>query len=115
MTDPVIQSAGGLQNRPKVLSMGMAQAAAYDPKFMEAMPEFRTLQPKLAAMKPKLATGCGGCRKHRVAGNLYRDFMFVVMALDAEGKQRLRNYFGGTPLMMMRLNPKTKQYETIQV
>jgi hypothetical protein len=103
--------------RPRILSMGMAQAAIYDTKFMEAMPEFRTLLPKVQMIRQQLLqkAGCSGCRRRRIANNLFSDFLHVTMSLQAEGQKRLRDYFGGQPLQLTRQNPATKRYETITI
>ncbi len=102
--------------RPRVLAMGMAQAAMTDPKFTEQLPEFKTLQPKLATMQAQLRRGgCGSCRRKRIVANIYRDFLHVVGSLDQDGKTRLREYFGGTPLMLSVMNRTTKKFETITI
>lgn len=101
--------------RPRVLSMGMAQQALKDPAFLTALPEFRSLQPKFAMMKDIKTAGCGGCRGRKVVNNFYKDFLYVVCGLSVEGQKRLRKYFGGQPLIVMRQNPKTKRYETVNL
>ena len=100
--------------KPKLLTMGMMQAALRDPKFLDQLPEFRTLQPKIAVMERQLqARGCSACKRRRMAGTLFRDFLHVVLALDATGQQRLRTYYGGTPLMVSRQNKTSQHYETL--
>lgn len=101
--------------RPRVLSMGMVQGALKDPAFMTALPEFRSLQPKFALLKNTKMAGCGGCRGRRIANSFYKDFLHVVWGLAPDRQKQLRKYFGDQPLIVMRQNPVTKRYETVNI
>jgi hypothetical protein len=102
--------------RPRVLAAGMARSALGDPKFFEQVPEFKALQAKLGPAQRRLrARGCGGCRQRRIINNIFRDFVHATLALDADGRGRMRAYFGGAPLLISVQNRVTKRPETVTI
>jgi hypothetical protein len=86
----------------KILSYSMVSAALTDGKFYEVLPEFRTLSIKLKTLNVDITkpTGCTGCQKRRIEANMFKDFLYVVQALDANGLQRLKTYFKLDKLMI---------------
>lgn len=99
-----------------VLSVAMVQKAINDPQFFALMPEFNSMRGIINAAKVQAQTpkrgGCGGCRANKTVINILRSFMDVVEVLSADGKIRLRRYFGNIPVLIQQKNPQNNRFET---
>lgn len=88
----------------------MVSTALTDGSFYTVMPEFKTLSIKLKSLNVDIAKpkGCTGCQKRRIESNMFKDFLYVVQALDTNGIQRLKSYFKLDKLMINVQDPITK-------
>lgn len=98
--------------KPTVLSEGMACRAMADATFFTRLPEFSILRNQKQALDARnTATGCGGCRKRTLHTNLFREFVAIASALDANARERLRKYMGAAALMVNIVDPRTNQVQ----
>ena len=100
-----------MPEQPTLLGEPHVSKALADPQFFVQLPEFLSLRVKMQAMHADLsaATGCGGCRRRRVVGNLYADFCSIITALTPDGIGRLKQYLGCQALMLNTVDPLTHQ------
>lgn len=80
----------------KIIELGPAEIAKAtgDSSFFKQMPEFATLKIKMDTMRENSTRGCTPCRKRRIVASVNGDFMRLVNTLSADGKERLKKYYG---------------------
>ena len=89
-----------MPDAPTIISTSMVAKAVTDPKFYNALPEFLSISMKLkASHEPELRGGCGGCRRKRMAVNVFQDFVAIVAGLAPDATERLKQYLGIKALM----------------
>jgi len=96
--------------QPVVLSEAMAVRALGDAAFYAKLPEFSSLKRQRQAIDARNAAGgCGGCRKQTLHHTLFRTFVDMASSLDANARQRFRQYFGAGSMMVNTVDPRTNQ------
>ena len=101
-----------MPDNAKILSYSMVSSALVDPTFYTLLPEFLTLQPKLKSLRVDIKPGgCTGCQKKRIESNLFKDFMYIVQAMDVGALTRLKSYYKLDKLMVNAVNPATGAFE----
>ena len=98
-----------MTDNARILSYSMVSSSLTNPDFFIAMPEFLTLKSKLAALRVDITKpgGCTGCQKKRIESNLFKDYLYIVQALDTNGVKRFKDYFKMDKLMINVQDPKT--------
>lgn len=78
----------------KLLAEGAAKRALDDPKFLVKLPEFSGVKQRTTQLLQQKTTGCSSCAKKRRLRNVLQDFSRTALQLNADGRQRLAEYFG---------------------